>query len=124
MTERERAWASIGYEYAEGIDRMGCIVRPDGREIRRNADGGWETQPAADNYWCAFADAMTAAWWARRSCEGGPVCPSECAEMLRDAISIIADGRIVGFRLGDGGQVPAHKLTGDARHENVGQRTG
>jgi hypothetical protein len=62
MTDRERAFASLGLEYAEGIDRAKVVTVPaTGREIRRTKDGqAWECQPWNDNYWLRFADLLDA----------------------------------------------------------------
>ena len=61
MTNRERELASLGFEYAEGIERaFGPLVLPgSGREVRRTAYG-WEVQPWDDNYWVEFADVLDA----------------------------------------------------------------
>jgi hypothetical protein len=66
MTDRERQFADLGFEYAEGIDLANIIAVPStGREIRRTKRG-WESQPWNDNYWCEFADLLDAATFATR----------------------------------------------------------
>jgi hypothetical protein len=60
MTDRERQFAELGFEYAEGIESAKVIVVPQtGREIRRTANG-WECQPYNDNYWREFTDLLDA----------------------------------------------------------------
>ena len=55
MTEYERELASLGFEYAEGIEQANVIIIPQtGREIRKTERGTWETQPWNDNYWKEF----------------------------------------------------------------------
>ena len=64
MTERERQFALLGFEYAEGIDAASVVIVPaTGREIRRTANG-WEAQPWNDNYWRTFDDLLDAARFA------------------------------------------------------------
>jgi hypothetical protein len=61
MTERERAFASLGFEYAEGIDRASVVKIPaTNREARKKANGKWEVQPWNDNYWLVFDDLLDA----------------------------------------------------------------
>ena len=60
MTNREREFASLGVDYAEGIESCEVIVLTTGREVRRCQDGGWEVQPRNDNYWLKFKDALEA----------------------------------------------------------------
>ena len=61
MTDRERAFAALGIEYAEGIDQARTVAVPaTGREVRRTAKGGWEAQPHNDNYWQEFDDLLEA----------------------------------------------------------------
>jgi hypothetical protein len=65
MTNRERAFAALGLEYAEGIESCHVIIVPStGREIRRRDDGRWECQPWNDNYWRSFDDLLEAVTWA------------------------------------------------------------
>jgi hypothetical protein len=67
MTDRERQFANLGWEYAEGIDRALVVIVPStGREIRRTARGTWEAQPFDDNYWREFEDLLDAAKFATR----------------------------------------------------------
>jgi hypothetical protein len=67
MTDRERQFAAIGFEYAEGIDLASVVIVPTtGREIRKNASGKWEAQPWNDNYWSEFDDLLDAARFATR----------------------------------------------------------
>ena len=61
MTDRERQFAALGIEYAEGIDRAERVTVPGtGREIRKRADGKWEAQPHNDNYYKSFDDLLAA----------------------------------------------------------------
>lgn len=69
MTNREREFAAIGFEYAEGIDAphiKTVTVPTTGREIRRTKRGTWEAQPWNDNYWQEFDDLLEAAKFATR----------------------------------------------------------
>lgn len=67
MTNRERAFATLGFEYAEGIDRADMVIVPTtGREIRKTDRGTWECQPWNDNYWREFDDLLDAARFASR----------------------------------------------------------
>lgn len=67
MTNRERDFASIGFEYAEGIDSASVVIVPTtGREIRKTERGTWECQPWNDNYWQEFNDLLDAAKFASR----------------------------------------------------------
>lgn len=55
MTNREREYAALGLEYAEGIEQALVIILPwSGRECRRTDQGTWEVQPWTDNYWLEF----------------------------------------------------------------------
>lgn len=61
MTQRERQFAALGLEYAEGIDNADVVAVPaTGREVRKNRRGLWEAQPWNDNYWREFADLLDA----------------------------------------------------------------
>lgn len=61
MTDREREFASLGLEYAEGIDRARRVTIPStGREARKTDRGTWEVQPWNDNYWLEFDDLLDA----------------------------------------------------------------
>ena len=63
MTDRERQYAALGYEYAEGIERAKVVYLPSGREVRRIGEIGesiWEVQPHNDNYWVSFDDLIEA----------------------------------------------------------------
>lgn len=65
MTNREREFAAIGFEYAEGIDSATVVIVPTtGREIRKTPRGTWEAQPHNDNYWREFTDLLDAAKFA------------------------------------------------------------
>lgn len=65
MTNRERQFAAIGFEYAEGIDSAKVVRVPTtGREIRKTSRGTWEAQPWNDNYWKEFDDLLDAAKFA------------------------------------------------------------
>lgn len=59
MTDRERQYADLGYEYAEGIERANVVNLPSGREVRKVGER-WEVQPHNDNYWVAFDDLIEA----------------------------------------------------------------
>lgn len=59
MTDREREYMELGYEYAEGIERASVVNLPSGREIRKVGDK-WEVQPPNDNYWVTFDDLIEA----------------------------------------------------------------
>lgn len=64
MTNRERDFAALGFEYAEGIDLATVVIVPaTGREIRKR-NGKWEAQPWNDNYWKEFDDLLDAARFA------------------------------------------------------------
>lgn len=61
MTNREREYASFGFEYAEGIEYASVVIVPStGREVRKNAEGKWEAQPWNDNYWLEFDSLLDA----------------------------------------------------------------
>ncbi len=65
MTDRERELASLGFEYAEGIERANVVTLPaSGREVRRfeKTDGTpyWEVQPYNDNTWLEFDNIIDA----------------------------------------------------------------
>jgi len=67
MTDRERQFAALGFEYAEGIDRAERVTVPStGREVRKRKDGKWEAQPWNDNYWQSFGDLLDALRFATR----------------------------------------------------------
>jgi hypothetical protein len=67
MTNRERDFANLGFEYAEGIDLAKVIIVPStGREIRKTERGTWESQPWNDNYWTEFTDLLDAVRFATR----------------------------------------------------------
>jgi hypothetical protein len=79
MTDRERAFAALGLEYAEGIDQAVRVTVPStGREIRR-VDRGWEAQPWNDNYYRIFADLLDAIRFATPPALGGVKHPSQFA---------------------------------------------
>ena len=59
MTDRERQYYELGYEYAEGIERCKVVLLPSGREIRK-VGKKWEVQPHNDNYWLTFDDLIDA----------------------------------------------------------------
>jgi len=58
MTAREREFAALGIENAEGIEQAAIVILPSGRQVFRIADGRgrpcWEVQPWDDNYWLQF----------------------------------------------------------------------
>ena len=61
MTNRERDFAALGLEYAEGIERADWVEVPaTGRIVRQIAPGRWEAQPHNDHYWRAFDDLLAA----------------------------------------------------------------
>ncbi len=61
MTDREREFAALGFEYSEGIETARVIIHPlTGREIRKRGDGRYESQPWNDTYWLEFDDIMGA----------------------------------------------------------------
>jgi hypothetical protein len=65
MTDRERQFAALGLEYAEGIERCTVVPIPaTGREARKNKRGKWEVQPWNDNYWKEFDDLLDALFFA------------------------------------------------------------
>lgn len=80
MTDRERQFAELGFEYAEGIDLARVVIAPhSNREIRR-VSRGWECQPWNDNYWRTFADLLDAVRFATPPDHGGVAVPSIFAE--------------------------------------------
>jgi hypothetical protein len=80
MTDRERQFCELGWDYAEGIDSAKVVIVPtSGREIRR-VDEGWEAQPWNDNYWRTFPDLLDAARFATPPQHGGPEVPSQLAD--------------------------------------------
>ena len=60
MTNREREYAALGYEYAEGIEYANVVTLHSGREVRRTENDTWEVQPWNDNYWLEFDDLIDA----------------------------------------------------------------
>jgi hypothetical protein len=61
MTNREREYAALGIEYAEGIEEARVVVIPQtGREVRKVDDDTWEVQPYEDNYWLQFDNLLDA----------------------------------------------------------------
>lgn len=65
MTNKEREFASIGWNYCEGIEEAKVIVVPEtGRQIIKNNKGLWECQPHNDNYWKSFENLIDAAKFA------------------------------------------------------------
>jgi hypothetical protein len=80
MTNREREFASLGIDPAEGIDFADALVVPStGREIRR-VGLGWEAQPWCDNYYRIFADLLDAVRFATPPAHGGVKEPSRFAD--------------------------------------------
>ncbi len=70
MTNRERDFAAIGFEFSEGIEQANLVIVPStGREIRKTQRGTWECQPWNDNYWKEFDDLLDAARFATRPAE-------------------------------------------------------
>lgn len=81
MTNRERQFANLGFEYAEGIDHASVVTVPaTGREIRKNSRGHWEAQPWNDNYYREFSDLLDAATFATPPDHGGAKVPSKFAD--------------------------------------------
>lgn len=79
MTNREKEFFALGWEYCEGIDSASKVIVPaTGREIRRT-DDGWASQPWNDNYWRTFADLLDAAKFATPANRGGCASPSKFA---------------------------------------------
>ncbi len=67
MTNRERDFAALGLEYAEGLEATSVVVVPStGREIRKTSRGTWECQGWDDNYWKEFDDLLDAVRFATR----------------------------------------------------------
>ena len=67
MTNRERELASLGFEYAEGIEQASTVEVPStGRNIHKTERGTWEAQPWNDNYWKEFDDIIDAIRFATR----------------------------------------------------------
>jgi hypothetical protein len=61
VTNQERELASLGIEYAEGIERARVVIIPStGREVRKTDRGTWEVQPRDDNYWREFGSVVEA----------------------------------------------------------------
>ncbi len=60
MTERERQFAELGLEYAEGIDHCKVIRLPSGRAVRKKDNGKWEAQPWDGERWEEFDDLLDA----------------------------------------------------------------
>ena len=60
MTDKERQYAALGYEYAEGIERANVVHLLSGREVRRIGESKWEVQPPNDNYWVEFSNLIEA----------------------------------------------------------------
>lgn len=61
MTNRDRAFAALGFEYSEGIDRADVVTIPaTGREVRKTKKGKWEVQSHNDNTWLEFDDLLDA----------------------------------------------------------------
>ncbi len=77
MTNREREFAELGLEYAEGIDRADVVRLPTGREVRKTKRG-WETQPVGDNYWLNFDDLLDAV-----KCGLGKITQAEARERAK-----------------------------------------
>jgi hypothetical protein len=61
MSNREREFAALGLEYAEGIDRATIETIPaTGREARKNERGKWEAVPWNGNAVMEFDDLLDA----------------------------------------------------------------
>lgn len=61
MTNREREFAALGFEYAEGIESAAWVEVPStGRRVTKKANGKWECQPWNDNYYREFDDLFDA----------------------------------------------------------------
>lgn len=74
MTDRDRQYAEMGVEYAEGLDRWAESAAPGatfevpttGRTITKLASGEWECQPHNDNYYKSFPTLFEAIKFASR----------------------------------------------------------
>lgn len=74
MTDRERQYAALGIEYAEGIDRYAADapagpileVPTTGRTITKLSSGKFSCQPWNDNYYRDFDDLLDALKFASR----------------------------------------------------------
>lgn len=60
MTDRERQYADLGYEYAEGIEQASKVQVLDTGRFIYKLKNGWECQPFNDNYWKTFPDLIEA----------------------------------------------------------------
>ena len=61
MTNREREFYNLGFEYCEGIEFAQTIIIPStGRQIRKVNSESWEVQPKNDNYWLKFDNLVDA----------------------------------------------------------------
>jgi hypothetical protein len=61
MTDREREFARLGLEYAEGIEACQAFQVPaTGRLVRKTAHGTWAAQPWDDVCWLEFSDPLLA----------------------------------------------------------------
>lgn len=80
MTDRERQFAALGLEYAEGIDLASVVTLPSGREVRKTDGGKWEAQPWNDNHWREFDDLLAACEFATPPKTQDAPAPSRCAE--------------------------------------------
>ena len=59
MTDRERKFMDLGFEYSANIELAKVIDLPNGREVRK-VRNKWEVQPPHDNYWERFDDLLDA----------------------------------------------------------------
>ncbi len=84
MTEREREYASAGFDSCEGIENAKTVIVPStGRTITQIEPGVWEAQPWNDNYYAQFTDLLEALKFATKTirCEiDGEVCEARVIE--------------------------------------------
>jgi hypothetical protein len=59
MTNKEREYASLGYEHAVGIEQASTVWLLSGRQVFKKGDQ-WEVQPWNDNYWLTFDNLIDA----------------------------------------------------------------
>lgn len=60
MTDREREYTKLGYQYAESIERADKVILLSGRYVKKIGENSWEVQPPNDNYWVKFDDLIEA----------------------------------------------------------------
>jgi len=60
MTNSEKQFAELGYEYATNIEQSKIVhMWHNNREIRKVGEK-WEVQPLNDNYWLSFDNLIDA----------------------------------------------------------------